>query len=475
METRLTDSTELPPSPPPPRGPDRSARMGTEPLGKLLMAFSGPAILAMASGALYNVVDAIFVGRLGSDALAGVTVAFPAMVGIMAFASGTGVGAASAISRALGAGDREGARRLSGNTLLLVVLWGALTPAVAFPLMDLILRLSGASETVLPLGREYFAILAATALVTFFVVVINHVIRAEGNAMLPMVAMIVSSLINIALDPLFIFTFDLGVRGAAWATVLSRLLGAVIQGAYLFSRRSELRPAVRHLLPDLGAWWEIYRTGAATVFRNGVQAALFALINSVAAGFGDLAVAAVGIILRLTSFVMMPVFGLNQGYLPIVGYNFGAGQLDRVRRVTLLGVGWATALTTVASGLFVVFPRFFVAPFAPDDPALEDLASRSLQLFCLALAPAGASVLLSAFFQGIGRGMPALVLSFARQLGFILPAVLILPRFLGLDGLFLAQPLSDVAAFVITIAWTLVQFRQLGIPVFRSGRPPPRS
>lgn len=466
METSLTDSTELPPSPPP-RGPDRSARMGTEPLGKLLLAFSGPAILAMASAALYNVVDAFFVGKLGGDAIAGVTVAFPAMVGIMAFAGGTGVGLASAISRALGAGDREGARKLSGNSLVLVVLWGALVPALAFPLMDPILRASGASDAVLPLGREYFEVLAATAVITFFVVVINHVIRAEGNAVLPMVAMVSASLINIALDPLFIFTFDMGIRGAAWATVISRVIGGVIQAAYLLSRRSDLRPALRHLVPDLGAWWEIYRTGSATVFRNGVQAGLFALINVVAAGFGDLAVAAVGIILRLTSFVMMPVFGLTQGYLPIVGFNFGADQLDRVRRVTLMAAGWATALTAFASGLFVLFPRFFAAPFAPDDPALEELATRSLRLFCLALAPAGASVLLSAFFQGIGRGMPALVLSFARQLGFILPLVLILPRFLGLDGLFLAQPLSDVAAFAITIAWALVQFRQLGIPVFR--------
>ncbi len=465
MGTRLTDSSEIVPEAAPPVIDERSARMGTEPLGKLLLAFSGPAILAMASAALYNVVDAYFVGKLGGDAIAGVTVAFPAMVGIMAFAGGTGVGLASAISRTLGAGDREGARKLSGNGLVLILLWGLVVPALSFPMMDGILRVSGASAVVLPLGREYFAVLAASAVITFFVVVVNHVIRAEGNAVLPMVAMVSASLINIALDPLFIFTFDMGIRGAAWATVLSRVIGGVIQGVYLFSHRSSLRPAFRHLVPDLRAWWEIYRTGAATVFRNGVQAGLFALINVVAAGFGDLAVAAVGIILRLTSFVMMPVFGLTQGYLPIAGFNFGAEQLGRVRRVTLMAAGWATALTTVASGLFVMFPRVFAAPFAPGDPALEELATRSLQLFCLALAPAGASVLLSAFFQAIGRGMPALVLSFARQLGFILPGVLILPRFLGLDGLFLAQPLSDVAAFAITVAWALVQFRQLGIPV----------
>ena len=467
METSLTDSTELPPSSPTPPEPDRSARMGTGPLGRLLLSFSGPAILAMASGALYNVVDAIFVGRLGADPLAGVTVVFPAMLGIMAFAGGTGVGAASAISRALGAGERERARRVAGNTVLLVVLWGAITPAVIFPLMEPILRLSGASPTVLPYGVEYVSVLAATALVTFFAVAINHVIRAEGNAWLPMIAMVSSSLINIALDPIFIFTFDMGIRGAAWATVVSRTLGMVIQAAYLLSPRSELRPRFRHLWPDLSVWWDIYRTGSATIFRNGVQACLFALINTVAASFGDLAVATVGIILRLTSFVMMPVFGLNQGYLPLVGFNFGAGKLDRVRRVTLMAAGWATALTTVASGLFVLFPTFFVAPFAPDNPELEALASRSLRLFCLGLAPAGASVLLSAFFQGIGRGWPALVLSFARQLGFILPLVLILPGILGLDGLFLAQPLSDVAAFAITVGWTAITFRKLGIPVLK--------
>jgi len=440
--------------------------MGTDPLGRLLLRFSGPAIVAMASGALYNVVDAIFLGQLGAQPLAAVTVAFPLMVAIMAVASGTGVGAASAISRQLGGGDHAAARRTSGNTLLLVAIWGIVTPLLLLPVLDPLLRLCGASDEVLPLARSYMSILASTAFVTFFAVTVNHTIRAEGNALLPMTAMVTASLVNIVLDPVLIFGFGLGVRGAAWATVAGRTVGLAIQVRYLLGPRCQLRPRLQDLAPDLAAWWEIYRTGFASTVRSLVSAAIFGVMNSIAAAFGDLAVAAVGIVLRLTTFVMMPCFGLTQGYLPLVGYNYGAGHLDRVRRVTLLAAGWAAALTTAASGLYVAFPGTFVRMFAPD-PELRELAERALRLFCLGLAPAGASVLFSAFFQGIGRGLPALVLTVARQLLFLLPALLILPRYLSLDGVFLSQPVSDLLAFVVTAVWVAVQFKALGIPLLR--------
>lgn len=460
----ITSETSLETTPPP--VPDRAERMGNAPLGRLLLSFSGPAILAMASGALYNVVDAIFLGQIGPLPLAAVTVAFPAMVAIMAVAGGTGVGAASAIARALGAGDRDGARRTAGNTVLLVVIWGVLTPLIVLPLMDPILRSCGASEEVLPLARSYMVILAASSFVTYFAVCINHVIRAEGNALLPMSAMIAASAVNIALDPIFIFALGMGVRGAAWATLAGRFVGMAIQAYFLFSRHSLLRPGLADLAPRLSAWLEIYRTGFASMVRSMASAVIFAVMNTIAATFGDLAVAAIGIVLRLTTFVMMPCFGLTQGYLPIVGYNFGAGNLDRVRRLTWMGAGWATALTTTAAALFVGFPGLFVRPFAPD-PELYAIAVRALRLFCLGLAPAGASVLFSAFFQGIGRGLPALVLTAARQLLFFLPALMILPVILGLDGVFLSQPVSDLLAFAITVAWVVVQFRALGIPLLR--------
>lgn len=446
--------------------------MGTGPLGRLLWVFSGPAIIAMASGALYNVVDAAFVGQLGPDPLAAITVVFPAMMMIMAVAAGTGVGAASLISRSLGAGQRGRARLTSGNTILLVLLWGGLTPLLMIPLLDPILRLCGASDAVLPLARSYLVILVATSAVTYFAVAINHVIRAEGNAMLPMTAMIVSSALNIALDPIFIFTLGMGVRGAAWATVAGRAVGMVIQAWYLLSRRTMLRPAVGDLRPDLGLWLEIYRVGLATLVRNGVQALILAVTTRIAAGFGDLVVAALGIVLRLQMFVMMPCFGLTQGFLPLVGYNYGAGKMDRVRSVTLQAAGWATLVTTVACAVFVGFPEVMVRPFAPD-PELAALSARALRFISLGLAPAGGVILFGAFFQGIGRGLPALVLSSSRQLLFFLPALLILPRLLDLDGLFLSQPVADFLSLFLAVAWISYQFRQLGIPIFR--RPGRRS
>lgn len=439
--------------------------MGTEPLPKLLLAFSGPAMVAMASGALYNVVDAIFVGRLGSDALAAVTVAFPAMMIVFALATGVGIGGASAIARALGADDRGRARRVCGNTILMVIFWGILTPLAAIPLADPILRLCGASDDVLQLSRPYLRILMATSCVTYFIVVINNVIRAEGNAMLPMAAQVTSSVINIVLNPLFIFTLGMGIEGAAWATVVARSIGLLIQLIYLLSPRTHIRPRWRHMAPDVGIWIETYRVGFASIARNGIQAGIIAFATSIAAGFGDLAVAAIGIVFRLQMFVMMPCFGLTQGFLPLVGFNFGAGKMDRVRRVTILAASWATAVTTVAFVLFVGIPHILVRPFAPD-PELAELAARALRLVSLGLAPAGGVVLFSAFFQGIGRGFPALVLSSSRQLLFFVPALLVLPRIMDLDGLFLAQPFADLLSLALSVAWITYQFRQLGIPLF---------
>ncbi len=447
---------------------DRAERMGHGPLGRLLLVFSGPAIVAMASGAAHNVIDAAFVGRLGAVPLAAVTAAFPPMLLIMAVATGTGVGAASVVGRALGAGDREGARRTAGNVLVLVALWGALTPLLMLPLLDPLLRLCGASDEVLPQARSYLGILAASAVVTFFIVSVNHVIRAEGRTLLPMVAQVSSSVVNIALDPVFIFALGLGVRGAAWATVIARCVGLAIQAWFLLSRRSLLRPRPRHLVPDAGRWWAIYRVGAASIVRSAVQAGIMGLVNGIAASFGDLALAAVGIVMRLTSFVMMPVFGLTQGYLPLVSFNFGAGNLARVRRVTLLAAGWGLAATSLASAAFIGLPGLLVLPFAPD-AELAALAARSLRLFSLGMAPAGAMILFSAFFQGIGRGLPALVLSSSRQLLFLLPALLILPRFLALDGLFLSQPVADILSLVLSVAWITYQFRRMGMPILRSG------
>ncbi len=440
--------------------------MGTGPLGRLLWVFSGPAIVAMASGALYNVVDAAFVGQLGPDALAAITVVFPAMMVFMAIAAGTGIGAASLVARSLGSGRRDQARRTTGNAILLVLLWGALTPAVVLPLLEPILRLCGASDEVLPLARSYLVVLVATSAVTYFAVAINHVIRAEGNAMLPMAAMIAPSLLNIALDPLFIFALGMGVPGAAWATVAGRVLGMLIQVVYLLSRRTMLRPRWAELRPEPRLWLEIYRVGLATLVRNGVQAVIMGVATRIAAGFGDLVVAALGVVLRLQMFVMMPCFGLTQGFLPLVGYNFGARKMDRVRRVTLLAAGWATGITTVACVVFVAIPGVMVRPFAPD-PELAELAARALRYISLGLAPAGGAVLFGGFFQGIGRGLPAVVLSSSRQLLFFLPALLILPRLWAVDGLFLSQPVADVLSLFLAVGWITYQFRQLGIPISR--------
>ena len=448
------------------RGSRRSEAMGQASIWRLLFRFSGPAIVSMMVAASYNIVDAIFVGRLGPEALAALTIAFPLMMIFMAIAIGTGVGAASLISRHLGIGDREGANRVAGVTITLTILLGALMTLVCLPNLEALMRLFGASESVLPLAKSYMSILVTFAVVNSFSLTIGNIIRAEGNPMLPATGMIIAAVTNIALDPILIFGLGpipaMGVAGAATATVIGRGVGGLIFLVYLVSGRTSYRFRPSYFLPRLRVLIEIYRVGLASIVRMIAGSVIMVLVNRIAAFFGVIPLAVLGVLFRSSSFAFMPCIGLGQGVLPLVGYNFGAQKKERVGEVVikagLVGFTWGVLCCLVA----MLFSTQVMSIFNTDPQFLLQ-GAQALRIFALAFFTIGTQMILGSFFQGIGKGIPSLVLASARQVIFLFPAILIFPRIFGLTGLWVAFPVADALSIVLTLIWTSIEFRRQGI------------
>jgi putative MATE family efflux protein len=447
---------------------NRVAAMGQAPVWQLLMRFSGPAILSMVVAAGYTVVDAIFIGRLGPEALGALSVVFPPILMVMAVSMGTGVGAASFISRSLGAGNHQSANRCACAAITLAVLIGALVGAVYLSNLEAILRLFGATDAVLPAAKRYLSVLAAFACLHSAVMVIGNLIRAEGSPIIASKAVIVSAITNIILDPILIFGFGpiprLEIAGAALATVIGHGIGALIFLNYFLTGRSSYRFGLRNFLPNKFIIFEIYRVGFSSIFRMGALAAVMTLANTVAASFGVIPLAVLGVVFRLARLAFMPTMGLGQGMQPLIGFNFGAKQNERVGEVVvkagLLGLGWGLFCWLI----FMLFPTQVMSAFN-SDPRFIAEGARTLRIFVLLFFAVQLQILVSFFFQGIGKAIPSLILASARQVIFLIPGLLILPRLFGVVGLWIAFPVADVLSMLLTFIWIGIEFRNQGMPL----------
>jgi len=415
----------------------------------------------------YNIVDAIFVGRLGTEALAALTIAFPLMMILHAIAAGTGAGAASLISRRLGASDTEGANRGAGVTISITIILGALLTVVCLPNLESLLRLFGASGPILTLAESYMSPLITFAVLAVFPMAISTIVRAEGNPMFSAVVMMVSAIINIALDPVFIFGWGpipaMGVAGAATATIIARAIGTIILVAYLLSPRTSFRFRPSYFLPAPRILGEIYRVGFAMIAHMAAGSIVLVLVNRIAASFGFVPLAVLGVVFRTFSFIIMPCMGIGQGMLPLVGFNFGAKRMERVGEVVL-----KTAVACCIWGILcwlviMLFPTQIISIFNSESDFLE-MGTQAIRIFSLLFFIVGVQLSTTFFFQGIGRGLPSLVLAVSRQVIFLLPLLFILPRFFGLIGLWATFPVADGLSIILTIIWVTTEFRRLGIP-----------
>jgi len=449
------------------KGEHRSAAMGRGAIWKLLFRFSGPAIISMTVASTYNVVDRIWVGRIpgeeGLQSLAALGYVFPIMIAFMSILLGTGVGAASLISRRLGADNRNGANRVASMTISLTLILGLAMTAIVLPNLDGILRLMGASDPVVRgIANEYMSILTSFAFVNAFALTIGSIIRAEGSPTFPSVVMIISAITNMTLDPIFIHVLDMGVSGAAYATVIARSVATVVFAYYFISQKTSFRFRPKNFLPHMKTLKEIYRVGLASIVRMSAFSFVIILANRIATGFDTGFVAVLSIMFTISSFAFMPTMGLGQGVLPLVGYNYGAGFKDRVGEVVnkagATALFWGIMCTLIA----LLAPSQLLSMFNSDPVFLEN-GRTAMRIFAIGFFTVGLQNVLSAFFQGLGRGAASLILASSRQIIFLIPAILILPRLFNEVGLWASFPTADLCAITLTLAWAAYEYRHLGI------------
>ena len=440
--------------------------MGRDPIWSLIARFSLPAIISMTVASSYQLVDAIFVGRLGAEALAAMAVTYPLMMSLVAIASGTGAGVTSLISRSLGAGDHPKADRTASVAVSLCFILSGAIALTCLPGLDFLLRALGAPESVLPLARSYTQIQLVFNLISYLSMIFSNIIRADGNPVFSSSVSIGSALLNIALDPVFIFGFAfvpaMGIRGAAIATVISQGIGMLVYLGFVVSGRTAYRFRLGYFLPDLGIIGGIYRVGIASIVRSGAQFVVMGVINNTAASFGVVPLAIMGVLIRAGRFIQMPILGLGQGTLPVIGFNYGAKKFGRVGELVLKSVISGSAWSVLCWTAIMVFPIQIMSAFS-GEPRFMAEGATAIRLYSLAFFTLGLRMVPGNVFQAMGKGLPATVLTAAQTVGFLLTAVLIMPRLLGLAGLWLAFPVADVLGLVLGQLWMNVELRRQGI------------
>ncbi|MFC2011902.1 MATE family efflux transporter [Chloroflexota bacterium] len=418
--------------------------------------------MSMVTFALYNIIDTFWVARLGHEAIAALTIILPYHILIIAIAAGTGVGVNALTSRRFGEGDIDVTNHVAGQIFPVAGFFGGifLIASVSFP--DNILTVFGATPDIMDYARQYLVIIAFGAPFMFFSLVANNLLRSSGEAVKPMIFMLVATILNIALDPLLIFGLgpfpEMGVRGAALATTISQGLGAGLCFYYIIAHKSVYRIKTAHLKPSLPLLSDIYRVGFPSMVMEITESLCFILFNNVLSTFGSLAIAAVGISIRIADLAFMPIIGIAHGLLPIVGFNFGARIWKRLWGTVKLASLSIMVIMGVATVVLEVFAPQLIGIFS-DDPEMLEVAVPAMRIVMSALVVVGPSILFITTFQGLSKGREVLVLSLARQLVFFIPPLLLLPKVMGLDGAWLAMPISDILGFLVAGLWLFREYK----------------
>lgn len=448
--------------------------LGTKPIGKLLTQYSLPAIVAMTAASLYNMVDSIFIGQgVGPMAISGLAITFPFMNLAAAFGAGVGVGASTCISVKLGQRDYKTAQLLLGNTVTLNIVIGLLFSIVALLFLDPILYFFGASEQTIPYARDYMVVVLAGNVFSHTYFGMNAVLRAAGKPRHAMGATIFTVIMNTILDPIFIYPLGMGIKGAAYATILSQLM-ALLWQMWLFSRPQELLHLKRGIYKLKGQLVRnILGIGLSPFSMNVCACVVVIFINKGLLEYsGDLAVGAYGIANKIAFVFIMVAMGINQGMQPIAGYNYGALHFDRLMHVLKLAVIAATCITTV--GWLVA--QFIPAPCArlfTTDATLIDMSAQALRILMAAAPIVGAQMVIGNFFQSIGKAKVSMFLSLSRQLLFLLPLLVTLPLWMGVDGVWWSMPIADAISFIVAAAimWSYMRkFKQQHNEILTNGQ-----
>jgi putative MATE family efflux protein len=427
---------------------------------------------------LYNLVDTFWVSKLGYRAIAALTIVLPYHVLIMAIGVGIGIGIGALTSRRFGERNIEATNHAAGQIFSLAGFYGIIFIIAAFFFSEPILTIIGATPDIMDFATQYLVVLGFGTPFMFFLLMGSSLLRGSGDAVRPMVFTIIAQVANIILDPLLIFGLgpfpEMGIRGAALGTVIGQLLGAGLIFFYIVSGKSAYQIKLTHLKPSLSIQRDIYRVGFPSMIMLITESVCFALFNAILSAFGSLALAAIGITIRISDLAFMPILGASQGLLPIVGFNFGARLWKRLWRAIKLASGGMVLLMSVALLVLEIYAPNLIGIFS-DDPELIAIAVPAMRIVMSTLVIAGPTVMFVTAFQGLSKGKEALILSLVRQFVFLVPLIFLLPRIWGLTGMWLSLPISDIIGFVVAGLWLLREYKIQQRTSMLSGTPVPKA
>ncbi len=435
----------------------RMVLLGEKNIKNALITLALPAIIGMLINAVYNVVDRWWVSHLGTGALAATNIVFPLFALIGAVGLTFGLGAGSYVSRLLGEKNKELAQKTASTAIFSSFFCGISFSLFALFYMEPVLVLLGASETSMVYALDYATYLSIGAIFTMLNMTMNNLLRAEGSPNIAMYAMLFGAVINIFLDPIFIFAFKLGISGAAIATVISQMISTLILSSYYFNRHSELKIGVRKITLSKQIYQEIMKIGTPTFFRQVLASISLVFINNAAKVYGDEAQAGIGIVNIVFLIAYYVLVGFNQGFQPLAGFNYGARKFSRLKEAIKVAISWATIYCVVITIIFSGFAAIIAGAFS-DNKEVIRIASMGLRVYSIMLPFMGFSMIITGLYQALGYAKGAALLSLARQGIYLIPAILILPDIFGLEGVIYSQFTADLLTLITTImCWIYIK------------------
>lgn len=429
---------------------EKFAVMTSQPIRPLILRLAAPTIVSMLVTSLYNMADTFFVGKIGTSATAAVGVVFSLMAVIQALGFTFGHGSGNYISRKLGAKDNESAEAMASTGFFSALAAGFIVMALGLIFLDPLVQLLGATPTILPYARDYTRLILLGSPFMISSLVLNNQLRFQGSASYAMVGITSGAVLNVALDPLFIFVFDMGVAGAALATSLSQIVGfcLLLAGTH---RGSNIPIRLRAFRPALARYREILRGGLPSLCRQGLGSVATIALNLAAGPYGDAAIAAMSIVSRVMQFAMSAVLGFGQGFQPVCGFNYGAKLYGRVREAFFFCLRISFVILLALSALGFAFAPRVIEIFRKADPVVVQIGAAALRCQCVLFPFVSYITMTNMMLQTIGQSLKASVLAAARQGLFFLPVILILPRALGMPGLLISQPVADLCTLILAL------------------------
>lgn len=438
--------------------------LAEESIGKLLLKYSIPAIIGMLVNALYNIVDRMFIGRIpevGSLALTGVGITMPIMSILLAFGMLIGIGSTANISLNLGRGKRDVAEKLIGNSVTLSLIVGIAITAIGLIFLNPILNIFGASANTLFYAKEYITVILIGSTFNILSFALNSTVRADGNPQMASFTMIVGCITNVILDYVFVFVFNMGIKGAALATVISQALTFFIILFYYTKGKSNLKLKTQNLKLEKSLIMMTFAIGIAPFATQIANSLVQVVANNALKTYGnDLAIGAMTIISSLNMVFMMPIFGINQGCQPIIGFNYGARKFERAKKTFIYATIAATVICTIGGILIQLFPQVAISIFN-NEAELTELAVKGLRIYLLMMPIVGINIVATSYYQSVGKAKMSMFVSLLRQVILLIPFTLILPTFIGLDGVWAAGACADLLSVVITIILIAKEFKSL--------------